>query len=61
MAVHTDIQTLYLTVYNRPADWVGLLYWAEQLEASGLDAVNQRLHKRLSLMNFMLDRLPSSR
>ncbi|NOG32141.1 hypothetical protein HLB35_10910 [Halomonas sp. TBZ9] len=30
-----------MTVYNRLADWVGLLYWAEQLEASGLDAVNQ--------------------
>ncbi|WP_146945464.1 DUF4214 domain-containing protein, partial [Vreelandella venusta] len=41
MSVHTDIQTLYLTVYNRPADWKGLLYWTEQLEAKGLEAVNQ--------------------
>ena len=41
MSVHTDIQTLYLTVYNRPADWEGLVYWTGQIEAEGLEAVNQ--------------------
>lgn len=41
MSVHTEIQTLYLTVYNRPADWEGLIYWTEQLEVKGLEAVNQ--------------------
>lgn len=41
MPGHTDIQTLYLTVYNRPADWEGLLYWAGKLEAEGLGPVSQ--------------------
>lgn len=36
MSIHAEIQALYLTVYNRPADWGGLLYWAGQLENRGL-------------------------
>ena len=31
------IQSLYLTVYDRPADWKDLLYWSEQLHTLGFD------------------------
>ncbi|MCG6659768.1 DUF4214 domain-containing protein [Halomonas campisalis] len=40
MWMHTHIQALYLTVYNRPADWEGLLYWADQLESRGFEAIS---------------------
>ncbi|WP_404298046.1 BspA family leucine-rich repeat surface protein [Halomonas sp.] len=40
MSIHADIQALYLTVYNRPADWGGLLYWAKQLDEKGFAAMS---------------------
>ena len=41
MSTHAEVQALYLAVYNRAADWEGLLYWADQLEANGFEAVAQ--------------------
>ncbi|SHM22183.1 DUF4214 domain-containing protein [Vreelandella subglaciescola] len=36
----TDIiQGLYLTIYERPADWAGLQYWTAELETKDFDAV----------------------
>jgi len=33
------IQGLYLTVYNRFGEWSGFLFWVDQLERNGFDAV----------------------
>ena len=33
------VQTLYLTVYDRPADWRGLLFWSDRAASEGFDAI----------------------
>ena len=33
------IQSLYLTVYNRPVDWWRLFFWSGRAASEGFDAV----------------------
>ncbi|AXA94093.1 DUF4214 domain-containing protein [Massilia sp. YMA4] len=35
MTIATDIQSLYIAYFNRPADYLGLKYWTAQAEANG--------------------------
>ena len=32
-------QTLYVAYYGRPADRAGLNYWADEIDANGVDAM----------------------
>ena len=43
------IQSLYLTVYDRPADWKDLLYWSEQLHTLGLTRLPLLLRSLMSM------------
>lgn len=35
MTIATDIQSLYIAYFNRPADYLGLKYWTAQAQANG--------------------------
>ncbi|MGO2991964.1 MAG: DUF4214 domain-containing protein, partial [Halomonadaceae bacterium] len=41
MSTHATIQALYLAIYNRPADWDGLLYWASQHNTNSFEEISQ--------------------
>jgi hypothetical protein len=33
------VQKLYLSIYDRPADWAGLRFWSDRLETQGMAGV----------------------